>query len=174
MKLVLEKSRIEILWCTKGTKLKSKQECIPVGCVPSALAAVFLGGVCLVRGGGLLLGGLLPGGVCSWGGGGWGLVLGGSGPSRGLLPGGAWSWGVPGPRGGGVCSQGCLVPGVVSQHALRQTPPLSEQNDRCKNITFATSLRTVIILALPKPETIWKYTQNDYKVLFIYETHWRI
>ena len=43
---------------------------------------------------------------------------------------------------------GCLVlggvwsGGVVSQHALRQTPPYG-QTDTCKNITFATSLRTV-------------------------------
>ena len=35
----------------------------------------------------------------------------------GLLPGGAWTRGVHGPRG-------CMVPGgLVSQHALRQTPP---------------------------------------------------
>ena len=61
-------------------KKLSKQECIPVGCVPSAAVA-----------------------VCSGGG-----------------------EGVPAPGGGegGVCSGGCLVPGrgVVSQHALRQTP----------------------------------------------------
>ena len=49
--------------------------------------------------------------------------------------------------GGGVlpgvhASQG----GVVSQHALRQTPPVNSMTDRCKNITFATSLRTVKIL----------------------------
>ena len=41
--------------------------------------------------------------------------------------------GSPGP--GGV---------VVSQHALRQTPPVNRITDRCKNITFATSLRMVI------------------------------
>ena len=40
---------------------------------------------------------------------------------------------------------GCLFPeGVVSQHALRQIPPPRGQTDTCKNITFATSLRTVI------------------------------
>ena len=33
--------------------------------------------------------------------------------------GGVWSW------GGGACSRG----GMVSQHALRQTPPPCEQND---------------------------------------------
>ena len=62
------------------------------------------------------------------------------------------------PRGGGVCSRGVPGPGrgvpgpggllprgkvVVFQHALRQTP--RGQTDTCKNITFATSLRTVKI-----------------------------
>ena len=56
-----------------------------------------------------------------------------------LCPGGVpvWSWGVPGPGGGAWSQGGCLpgprmVPGpgrVVSQHALRQTPPC-EQNHR--------------------------------------------
>ena len=75
-----------------------KQECIPVGCVPSAAVAVSapgVGGVCLLRGG---------------------LVRGG----------------VPVP-GGCACSR----EGVVS-------PPVNRMTDRCKNITFATSLRTVI------------------------------
>ena len=58
------------------------------------------------------------GGVCSWGG--------------VCSQGGACSW-------GGVCSWGW---GVVSQLALRQNPPCG-QTDMCKNITFATSLRTV-------------------------------
>ena len=67
-------------------------------------------------------------------------------------PGGcAWSGGlgVPGPRGcllgGGAWSRGVSAGGVVSQHALRQTPPLNRMTNRCKNITFATSLRTVNI-----------------------------
>ena len=52
-----------------------------------------------------------------------------------LLPGGV--------RYGGV-SRGSARGGVVSQHALRQTPPPPcGQTDACKNITFATSLRTV-------------------------------
>ena len=75
-------------------------------------------------------------------------------------PGGYLLWGVSAPGGvsalggsapGGVCSRGCLLwggvcsqGGVVSQHALRQTPPPPcGQTDACKNITFATSLRTV-------------------------------
>ena len=65
---------------------------------------------------------LLPGGVCSVGG------------------------GVSAPMG--VSAPGGSAPGegvVVSQHALRQTPPPPcGQTDACKNITFATSLRTVI------------------------------
>ena len=59
--------------------------------------------------------------------------------------------GVPSPGGvsgpGGVCSGRCLLQGgVVSQHALRQTPlPVNRMTDRCKNITLATtSLRLVI------------------------------
>ena len=100
-----------------------QQECIPVGCVPSAAVAVSApggrgvsspaGGVWSGVVGVLLLGGvsasrrcLLPGGVCSRGG--------------GLLPGGHLL------RGGGV-----------SQHAPRQTLPVNRMTDRCKNITFA-------------------------------------
>ena len=51
---------------------------------------------------------------------------------------------APGGRGGGPG-------GVVSQHALRQTPspPVNRMTDRCKNITLATtSLRPVIIAEL--------------------------
>ena len=48
---------------------------------------------------------------------------------------------------GGACYRGRACSGrgglVVSEHALRQTPP-PLWTDRCKNITFATSLRTVI------------------------------
>ena len=46
---------------------------------------------------------------------------------------------------GGVCSRGGSAPGGVSQHALRQTPPVNRMTDRCKNITLATtSLRPVM------------------------------
>ena len=59
------------------------------------------------------------GGVCSRG----VSTLGGC-----LLPGGVCS--------GGVCSRGR---GVVSQHALRQTPPaVNRMTNRCKNIVLAT------------------------------------
>ena len=49
---------------------------------------------------------------------------------------------------GGSAPGGCLLRGVgvVSQHALRQTPLVNRMTDRCKNITLATtSLRPVII-----------------------------
>ena len=70
----------------------------------------------------------LPGGVCSWG------VC--------LLQGWVWSWGCDSFRGV------CLLPGgVLSQHALRQTPLTAcGQTDACKNMTFTNSLWTVIII----------------------------
>ena len=45
---------------------------------------------------------------------------------------------------GGVCSRGCLLPGCgggclllgVSQHALRQTPPVNRITHACENITL--------------------------------------
>ena len=56
-----------------------------------------------------------------------------------LSGGGLYSGGVC--SQGGVCSGGVSAPGgVVSQHAFRQTSPCKNV---CKNITFATSLRTV-------------------------------
>ena len=96
-----------------------KQECIPVGCLPSATVAVS-------RGVYLVLGGVLgPGGVpgprgCTWSQGVY-LVL---GEGNFLVPGGGgctWSWGVP-----------------------AQVLPPCGQTHTCKNITFATLLRTVI------------------------------
>ena len=154
-----------------------KQECIPVGCVPSAAV-----GVCLALGGGGLLRGLylawgvylvlggctwsqggVPGpGECTWsrgvsaalgvylvqGGctwsqqGGEGSVLGGYlvrgvylVPGRGV-PG---LGGVPSPWGVSA-SGGCLLIGV---YLVRYFPPCG-QTHACKNITFATSFRTVI------------------------------
>ena len=149
----------------------SKQECIPVGCVPwqwlyldggrgrgegegvsgqgvSTLWGGFGWGGCLLPGVGVWSGGSAPGEVSGPEGGVW---------SRGgcLLQEGVWSGGCL--LQGGVCSWGvsglggCLFRGggwgqVVSEHALRQTPPPPcGQTDACKNITFATSFRTVII-----------------------------
>ena len=141
--------------CIINNKYITQQECIPVGCVPSAAAAISWGR------------GVLPGGVCFSG----GLCFLGRGcvSQGGVLPGGCASEGYVLPRGcapwgGGCASQGGVLPrgdvlprgwwcasrgGVVSQHALRQTPPVNRMTDRCKNITFATSLQTVKIEQLP-------------------------
>ena len=78
---------------------------------------------------------LLRGGAWSQG----GLVLGGSGPGGCLVPGGACSWGVWYP----------------SMHCGR--PPVNRMTDRCKNITFATSLRTVKIR---QSLIIWFHTKQ--------------
>ena len=146
---------------------KKKQECIQVGCVPSAAVAVSRGGGCLLRGGvcsggvsapgGLGVysgavcfgGGCLLPGVCSWGG------VCSQGVCLGVSALGVSAVRVSSPRvcvlWGGVCSWGVSAPGVsaprgVSHYALRQTPPPScGQTDACKNITFTTLLRTVII-----------------------------
>ena len=110
-------------------------------------------------------GGLLPGGVCSQG----GLPpVGLSAPGRGVCSRGCLPPGVSASGGcllpgvcvclwGGLLLGGCLLLGgvhswgVVSQHALRQTPPpVNRMTNRCKNITLATtSLRPVIMNHLP-------------------------
>ena len=121
------------------------------------------GGICS-RGGVLWRGCLvLRGGVCSC----WGVCSGGCLHWGVSALGGVWSWEGGGcvysrgvsALGGllweGVCSRGLFGPGergllqgggLISQHALRQTPPPRGQTPACKNITFATSLRTVIIM----------------------------
>ena len=145
-----------------------KQECIPVGCVPSAAVAVSRGGgvpgprgcvylvlgVYLVPRGGVYL--VPVGGVYLVPGGGVYLVRGGVPGPGGVTWSGwgcAWSWVVylvP----GGVCSRGVHwaqggVPSPGGESAPQGectwsgTPPRG-QTDACKNITFATSLRTVI------------------------------
>ena len=122
---------------------------------PSLRGGGVCSGGCLLEGvcwGGLLQGGVCLGNVCfrgvsalgdvcSWGVSAlgvsaWGGVYSGCVCSGGL-------GGVSAPRGG-LLLGGCVC--VVSQHALRQTPPAPRgQTDPCKNITFATSLRTVKI-----------------------------
>ena len=102
----LNDARSDWFWTDNRKALESelinKQECIPVGYVPSAAVAVWRGGWCL------------PGSVCPDG-----RCL-----SRGCLPGGCL------PRGclpGGVCLWwGCLPRGVC----LPDTPPPCEQNNR--------------------------------------------
>ena len=60
---------------------------------------------------------------------------GASGGRESARGGGSWRRGFLGER---VCSCGGLLRGV-SQHALRQNPPVNRMTDRSKNITFATS-----------------------------------
>ena len=71
-----------------------------------------------------------------------------------VLPGCACSWGVCLP---GVCFPGgvCLPGegGLVSQHALRENPPVNRMTDRCENITFSTSLRMLKIKHVYQRET---------------------
>ena len=109
---------------------------VPRGCLPGpggpGGVCLVCGGVCLVRGGVCLVWGGLPG----WG---------------GLLPGGVSAW-----SGGVVCSGG-----LVSQHALRQTPSnlwTEWMTDRCKNITLATtSLWPVInMVTFHQPIRCWQ------------------
>ena len=93
---------------------------------------------CLLRGvsaGGVCPGGcLFLGGVCSWGVPAWEVL----------------AWGVSAPGGcllwGGVCSRGGVW--YTRMHWGRHPP--CGQTDACKNITFATSLRTVINNLLSK------------------------
>ena len=107
---------------TFSEKFSQKQECIPVGCVPSAAVAVALGvsalgglsafgwggGVCSWEGCLLLRGVCSLGGVCCWG----VSVLGGCLHFRVSVLGGCLLLG--GVYSGGVCSGGCLLLGGVS------------------------------------------------------------
>ena len=78
------------------------------------------------------------------------VCWGGGAPSRGSPSRGCLLLrGVPPSRGGApFLGEGASFlggGGVVSRHALRQTPPVNRMTDRCKNITLATtSLRPVI------------------------------
>ena len=92
------------------------------GCL---LPGVSAGGACLLRGV-PAPGGMLWGGVCSW------RVFALGGSAQGVCSGGVW---------GCVCSRGCGIPACTEA----DTPPPCGQTHACKNITFATSLWTVII-----------------------------
>ena len=92
-------------------------------------------------GGGLLLGGLLLGGICLGVPPSWGVSLEGV-PLGGLL---GWSpsWGSP---------SWVVSLGVVSQHALRQTPPRTESHTAVKNylghnfVAAGNNVRQIIYL----------------------------
>ena len=87
--------------------------------------------------GGVCSGGVSWGGVCSR------VVCSGGVCSRGVSAlAGDLLRGVVSAAPGGVCSMGGLLlgwgwGGYLSQHALRQTPPVNSMIDSCKNITFA-------------------------------------
>ena len=98
-----------------------KQECIPIGCIPSAAVGVCWGGILRELS--------APGGVCSWR---VSAPRGVSAPRR-TAPGRSVPKGVSAPgdgvstpevvcllQGGGVVCSGMVV--VVSHHALRQIP----------------------------------------------------
>ena len=59
-----------------------------------------------------------------------------------LVPWGVCSWGVPGP--GGSDPGGSLLLGGGIPACTDADPPVDRMTDTCKNISFATSLRTVI------------------------------
>ena len=98
----------------------------------------------LLGGGGYLDWGVcFQAGVCQLPG---GSALGVPAPRGCLLPNGvSATGGLPAP--GWYLLQGLSSPGGGGIPALRQTPPRG-QKDMCKNITFATSLRTVKIVVV--------------------------
>ena len=91
----------------------TEQECIPVGCIPSAAVAICWGG-CLPRGLSA------RGGVCPGGG---GVCPGGICPGRGCLS-------------RGVSPVGVCPGGVYPSMHWGRHPPVDRMTDRCKNITF--------------------------------------
>ena len=95
-----------------------QQECIPVGCVPSAAVASLQGGSASVHAG-------IP-------------MPPGPGTSREQTPPGLGT--PPQSRHPLPRDQTPPEPGTPWE----QAPPLCGQTDACENITFATSLRTVI------------------------------
>ena len=125
------------------SKLFQKQECIPVGCVPSASVAICGEGMCLPRGVCVCPGVSSRGVVCLVG-----VCQGG------CLPGGC----LPG---------GCLPRGCVSQHALGQTPPplVDRMTDRRKNITFP-QLRLWTVNMLNSKFKLNKTFLNEYAMIY--------
>ena len=99
------------------SEVSFKQECIPVGCVPSA--AVAIGG-----GSAPVHAEILPGGVCPSAC--WDTAQGVSAPVHAeILPGGS------APVHAGILPRVC-----VPQCMLGYTPPVKRITDACENITF--------------------------------------
>ena len=72
-------------------------------------------------------------------------LLEGASPGGGLLPAGCLLLGGQGvPTPGGYLLRGWLLLGGGGIPACTEADPLCGQTDRCRNIAFATSLRTVI------------------------------
>ena len=120
----------------------------------------------------LLLGGVYSGGSAP--GGGWGCV---SAPG-GVCSGGVCSQGVSAlggcllPEGclllgGGVCSRGGVCSGGIPACTEADTPPPCGQTHACKNITFATSLRTVKMFLVLQVNSCVKYF-DKFPVFFIH------
>ena len=109
-----------------------QQECIPVGCVPSAAVAG--------RGG---EGEVSARGCLAW----WGRELSGQGAvyPRGVCPGGEWGCLDRGMSGQGVSVQRVSAKRGVSQHALGQRPPVDRILDThlWKHYLSATTLLMV-------------------------------
>ena len=121
------------------TKTKSKQEYIPVGCVPSAAVAVSGGqpewGVC--RAGGCLPRGFCRGVYTPW------TQMETTPWTQRQIP--------PGPRGR-----------YPSGPRGRHPPPGTESQTRCKNITFPQLLlRTVAIERPCSDEQLWAWQAHD-------------
>ena len=126
---------------SKKCKCKCKQECIPGGCVPSATVA-----------------------VC-WQGGAWSGGVSALGMS--LVPGSVCSRGVSTLRGCLVWSEGCLIPGGCIPACTEADPPLWTEwlPNRCKNITSATKLRTVIKTDRFRSDT-YTHTHTPFEAAF--------
>ena len=142
------------------------------------------GGVCS-RGECLLLGGICSGGVSAprrvsaLG----GLLWGMEGVcSEGSAPGGCLLWGVCS-GGGGVCSWGVCFEGLVSQHALRQTPPgeMATAADGMHPTGMHSCCFLQLICQLLYPlDLIWHenfdhtsfFFNYDYNTLYIVQPSW--
>ena len=120
------------LMCNKTDRIRkiSEQECIPVGCIPSAAVAVS-GGGWGVGGEVVCLRGVWPGGVCLWG----------------SLSNWVSAWGGVFVFGGGYLSNGGVCPGGVCLGGEHPTP-VDRMTDACENTTFPQLLlRTVNIIS---------------------------